>query len=398
MEKLLKIKVIGFDADDTLWVNEPYYQNAEKLFCKLLVNYLTAENISAELFKTEIDNIERYGYGAKGFTLSMVETALRISNKKISSESIDTIINIGKSLLETPIELLDDIEYLLTHLKNKYRLIVATKGDLIDQQRKLNNSGLLHYFDHIEIMHDKNETEYQKLIKRLEINSDEFLMVGNSLKSDILPVIAIGGHAAYVPYHTTWQHETVNSNVYFGQFSEISKLTELLNVLPINNINNDILDKFIYKKKEFDIEISENSIKPKGLSKFYDIPKDAYKIYIVKDGNKFLYIGITKTYLSSRFTLGFNATIKVGHNGYHGYKWIKDYKGKQLKLIVLSFPNMISKEDKMLIETIEAELAFQVRNEFGRWCEYQNEIHFYNIEDNIDMKIYSEKLFKEICN
>ena len=228
-----RIKVIAFDADDTLWVNEPYYQDIEKLFCKLLENYLPADKISEELLKTEISNLDRYGYGAKGFMLSMIETALKISDKKVSPETIDKIIILGKSLLERPIELLDDIEFILKNLKNKYRIIIATKGDHLDQQRKLNSSGLLHHFHHIEIMNDKKEMEYQKLIKHLGIKTEEFLMVGNSLKSDILPVIAIGGQAVYVPYHTTWQHETANNDNTFRQYHEISKLTELLNILQI---------------------------------------------------------------------------------------------------------------------------------------------------------------------
>lgn len=228
-----RIKVIGFDADDTLWVNEPHYQEAEKLFCKLLDNYLPADQVSAELFKTEMLNLDRYGYGAKGFMLSMVETAIRISDKKIASETIDTIINLGKSILEKPVELLDDIDFLLNSLKGKYILVVATKGDLLDQHRKLNNSGLLHHFHHVEIMNDKKEDEYLKLIKRLNIKTEEFLMVGNSLKSDILPVLSIGGQAIHVPYHTTWQHETANNDSTYGQYREISNLAELLNILPI---------------------------------------------------------------------------------------------------------------------------------------------------------------------
>ncbi len=228
-----KIKVIGFDADDTLWVNEPYYQEAEKIFCKLLDSYLPEDKVSAELFKTEIDNLDIYGYGAKGFTLSMVETALRITDNKLPSKTIDTIIQIGKSLLKKPIELLDDIELLLNNLQGKYRLIVVTKGDLLDQHRKLNSSGILHYFNHIEIMHDKNETEYLRMLKRLDIVTEEFLMVGNSLKSDVLPVLSIGGHAIHIPYHTTWQHEKSNNNINSEKFQKISKLTELLSILPI---------------------------------------------------------------------------------------------------------------------------------------------------------------------
>lgn len=226
------IKVIGFDADDTLWVNEPYYLDTEKEFCGLLDNFLPAADISVELFKTEMSNLEKYGYGAKGFMLSMIETAIRISNKKVPSETIDKIITLGKSLLERPIELLDDIDSLLENLKNKYRLILATKGDLIDQQRKLNSSGLISYFHHIEIMHDKNEVEYRKLLKRLDIKSEEFLMVGNSLKSDVLPVLSIGGQAVHIPFHTTWQHEAIIHENQGNGYHTLSKLRELLDVLP----------------------------------------------------------------------------------------------------------------------------------------------------------------------
>ncbi len=226
-----RIKVIGFDADDTLWVNEPYYQEVEKIFCKLLENYLPTKEISVELFKTEMENLEKYGYGAKGFMLSMIETALKISNNNVSSETIDKILKLGKDLLEKPIELLDDIEFSLNHLKSNYLLVVATKGDLLDQQRKLNSSGLLHHFHHIEIMHDKNETEYKKLLKRLDIQSEEFLMVGNSLKSDILPVLSIGGQAIHVPYHTTWQHETINDESTSKDYHTITKMKELITIL-----------------------------------------------------------------------------------------------------------------------------------------------------------------------
>ncbi len=160
-------------------------------------------------------------------------------------------------------------------------------------------------------------------------------------------------------------------------------------------------NKFEYEKKEFDIQITDTKIKPKGSLKFYGVPKDAYKIYIVKDEHNFLYIGITKMYLSSRFTLGFNATIEVGNNGYHGYKWINECREKTLKLIVISFPNMTAADDRNYVETIEAELVYQVRKEFGRWCEYQNEIHFYNKGDEIirlSEKIFSEIHKKEVAN
>ena len=230
-KKINGIKVIAFDADDTLWVNEPYYQDVEKSFCELLKDYLPATGISKELLKIEIQNIEKYGYGAKGFMLSMIETAIKISNNQVSPKIIDQIIILGKSLLDKPIELLDNIEFLLQNLKNEYQIIVATKGDLLDQQRKLKKSGLLNYFHHIEIMSEKKEDDYYDLIKRLKIEPSEFLMVGNSIKSDILPVISIGGKAIHIPYHTTWEHETVNESKSFEYFT-INKLSDLLNLLP----------------------------------------------------------------------------------------------------------------------------------------------------------------------
>lgn len=227
-----KIKVIAFDADDTLWVNEPYYQEAEKSYCKLLENYLPVADISSELFKTEIANLEKYGFGVKGFVLSMVETGIRISERKISADKIEAILNIGKELLEKPVELLADIDFVLSNLKGNYMLVVATKGDLLDQHRKLNSSGLLHHFHHVEIMNEKNDAEYHKLLKRLDIRNEEFLMVGNSLKSDVLPVLSIGGKAVHIPYHFTWQHETSEKYDSDGKYHEITKLIELLNILP----------------------------------------------------------------------------------------------------------------------------------------------------------------------
>lgn len=226
-----RIKVIAFDGDDTLWVNEPYYQAAEKLFCNLLSNYMPVAEVSSALFKTEMSNLEKYGYGAKSVVLSMVETALRISNRTVSVNVIEDIINIGKSLLDKPVELLEGVEIVLGKLKSKYILIVATKGDLLDQSRKLNGSGIIQHFQHTEIMHDKNELEYKKLIARLNIKTEEFLMVGNSLKSDVFPVISIGGKAVYIPYHVTWQHETADDKTAKGRYHEISKITELINIL-----------------------------------------------------------------------------------------------------------------------------------------------------------------------
>lgn len=203
------IRVIGFDADDTLWVNEPYFKEAEAQLCRLLANdAYTEEQAAKELFATEMQNIGMYGYGIKSFTLSMVETALRL-HTPCSDSTISAIVELGKSILAKPVELLDGVEETLQHLQGRYRLVVATKGDLLDQQRKLEKSGLRPYFHHIEIMSDKTPDDYKSLLTRIGIEPHELLMVGNSLKSDVLPVVKLGGKAAHVPYHTTWEHEVV---------------------------------------------------------------------------------------------------------------------------------------------------------------------------------------------
>ncbi len=224
----MNIKVIAFDADDTLWVNEPYFRKTEERFYALLEGFLTTHNLERELLKTEIDNLTLYGYGVKGFILSMIETALKVSDKNIGPDIIEKIIQMGKELLEEPIELLEDIETVLEALKPKYRLVVATKGDLLDQERKLRKSGLSHYFHHIEIMSEKGEADYLKLIKHLDIKPEEFLMIGNSLKSDVLPVIKIGGHGIHIPYHTTWAHEVVDTNFEHANFRSVKQVLEVL--------------------------------------------------------------------------------------------------------------------------------------------------------------------------
>lgn len=226
-----EIKVIGFDADDTLWVNEPFYQDVEKEFCRILKPYRIEKETSDELFKTEMQNLEIYGYGAKAFILSMVETSLRITGSKITPSEISRILDIGKTLVTMPIHLLDGVENVLQKLQGSYKLILATKGDLLDQERKLEKSGLLRYFHHIEIMSDKQEINYKKLIDRLEIEPYEFLMVGNSVKSDVLPVIGIGAKAVHVPFEVTWQHENNHAIVDIDSFITVSDISDILNIL-----------------------------------------------------------------------------------------------------------------------------------------------------------------------
>jgi putative hydrolase of the HAD superfamily len=203
------IEVIGFDADDTLWVNETYFRETEERFSELLEGYETKNKIDQELFKIEMENLETYGYGIKGFMLSMVESALDLSNNRVSQQTILEILNLGKKMIQQPVELLDGVKEVLEKIKNKYRLIVLTKGDLLDQERKLKKSGLSKYFHHVEVLSDKKEANYLKLLNHLEIDINKFLMVGNSLKSDVIPILNIGGKAIHVPFHTTWAHELV---------------------------------------------------------------------------------------------------------------------------------------------------------------------------------------------
>ena len=226
------IKVIGFDADDTLWVNETYFREAEHEIQRLLSDYETPNKIDQELFKMEMKNLPLYGYGVKAFILSMVEVALELSNYSISNKTIEAILNIGKNMLGKPVELLDGVEEVLSVLSKKYRLILATKGDLLDQERKLEKSGLTKYFHHIEVLSDKKETNYSNLLNHLDIKPSEFLMIGNSLKSDILPLVNIKANAIHVPFHTTWAHEEVSKKETNGKtYKTVTGLKDVLNLL-----------------------------------------------------------------------------------------------------------------------------------------------------------------------
>jgi putative hydrolase of the HAD superfamily len=224
----MNLKVIAFDADDTLWVNEPYFRQTEERFYALLGEYSSQRTLERELLKTEIDNLTLYGYGIKGFVLSMIETALNVTNNSVGVDIVNKIINLGKQMLNEPIELLDGVEDVLIALKDKYRLVVATKGDLLDQERKLRKSGLSHYFHHIEIMSEKDDANYQKLIKHLDIQPNELMMVGNSLKSDILPVLNVGGYGVHVPYHITWAHEQIEHSIDDEKFKSVVAIRDIL--------------------------------------------------------------------------------------------------------------------------------------------------------------------------
>ncbi len=225
------INVVCFDADDTLWLNEPYFRRRAERFISLLSEYGDDNELSDEMFSTEKNNLKLYGYGVKAFTLSMIETALRVSSGRIESQIIEEIIGMGKEILSMPVVLMEGAEEVLSALGGRYRLILATKGDLLDQETKLEKSGLAGYFHHIEIMSDKREEDYLKLLRHLDISPEEFLMAGNSMKSDILPVYSIGGTAVYIPAEETWQHEIVEDYTESERIIELGSISEILPLL-----------------------------------------------------------------------------------------------------------------------------------------------------------------------
>jgi putative hydrolase of the HAD superfamily len=227
----MNTKVIAFDADDTLWHNEIFFQETEKKFCALFEDFLPQHTISRELLKIELKNIELYGYGIKGFMLSMIETAILITDHSVKPEIIQTIIGYGQEILQRPVDLIDGVENVLKALKPRFRLVMATKGDLLDQERKLKKSGLATYFHHIEIMSDKKEKDYSKLLRHLDIQPEEFIMIGNSIKSDIIPVLNLGGRGIHVPYHVTWEHEKAEAAIEHPLFKQATRIEEILNYL-----------------------------------------------------------------------------------------------------------------------------------------------------------------------
>jgi putative hydrolase of the HAD superfamily len=227
------IQVIGFDADDTLWVNEPYYREAEALFTELMGDYGVRGDVGQALFATEMSNMKLYGYGIKAFMLSLVECAIEITRGTVRADTIREILRLGKSMLQRPIELLEDVHTVLERLSPHFRLIVATKGDLLDQEGKMKRSGIASYFHHIEVMSDKHEQQYIQLFQHLDIRPCEFLMIGNSVKSDILPPLNLGAWAIHVPFHTTWAHEEVEAEPEAEHYFRVNRLAEALELIPL---------------------------------------------------------------------------------------------------------------------------------------------------------------------
>ena len=223
------MKLIAFDADDTLWVNEPNYVDVKQKLCELLAHYIDEETLSQRFYNAQIRNLHLFGYGAKSFMLSMIETAIELTNGAITGAEIQQIIDVSRQLIQFPIEVLDGVRDALETLSKQFDLMVLTKGDLFDQESKIARSGLGHYFKHVEIVSEKNEQTYQQILRKYNVQPADFVMIGNSLKSDILPVVHIGGQAIHIPYAVTWSHEQVEDEQLVGKsFTTLNNVRELL--------------------------------------------------------------------------------------------------------------------------------------------------------------------------
>lgn len=201
--------VIAFDADDTLWHNESNFQATEKQFAQLLAAHHPEDSIRQRLFATEMRNLRHFGYGVKGFILSMIETAIELTGGDVRGSEIQRIIEWGHAMLSAPVELLDGVPETIAALSGNYRLMLLTKGDLFDQESKLARSGMGEHFAAVEIVSEKNTDTYRRVIARAGVEPQRFLMIGNSVKSDVLPAIEAGAAAVHIPYFTTWAHEQV---------------------------------------------------------------------------------------------------------------------------------------------------------------------------------------------
>ena len=223
------IRVLAFDADDTLWDCQSHFEDVENHLYRLIAPY--CETPAMELFKTESGNMADLGYGCKAFTISIIETALRVAGDHLSAEELSDLLSHSKSLLHLPATPLPGVEETLKRLQAwPYRLVVFTKGELQDQENKLHRSGLAKYFSHIEITSDKTETEFQQLCEHLDIYPSQLFMIGNSLKSDIAPALNIGASAIHIPFHVTWQLEH-SEDIEHERLIKISHFNEILQLI-----------------------------------------------------------------------------------------------------------------------------------------------------------------------
>ncbi|HVG23030.1 MAG TPA: HAD family hydrolase, partial [Thermoanaerobaculia bacterium] len=224
----MTFEVIAFDADDTLWHNEPIFHATESQFAEMLAAYHPAQWVRDRLFATEMKNLGHFGYGIKGFILSMIETAIELTEGRVSGGEVQRIIDWGHDMLRHPVELLDGVRETVEALSGEYRLMLLTKGDLFDQESKLARSGLGAHFAAVEIVSTKNAATYGAIMRRHGVEPARFVMVGNSLRSDVLPAIEAGAHAVHIPYALTWAHEHLEAEALAGkEFAAIATIAEL---------------------------------------------------------------------------------------------------------------------------------------------------------------------------
>jgi len=225
------IDVLAFDADDTLWHSESYFQDVQLKVSAILDKYASHDQVQAHLHETELRNIHLFGYGVKGFTLSMVETAIQISDRQVSAADIHEILMLGKSIFDAPMELLEGVEDVLKSLQQDFRFLLITKGDVLDQRNKIEKSGLEHYFERTRVVQEKDPATYARLFSECEIAADRVAMVGNSLRSDVLPILELGGAGVHVPYHVTAHFEKVEDQISHPRFYQIDRLSDLTNLI-----------------------------------------------------------------------------------------------------------------------------------------------------------------------
>ena len=225
------IDTVAFDADDTLWHNEHLFQDTQKALEAIVQRYRPGEDIHDALFAVEMKNLALFGYGIKGFTLSMVEAAIQLTGARIAAEEIHEIVLLGKAMLEAPVDLLEDVEQTLDAVKGRFRVILITKGDIVDQTSKIERSGLADCFEQVEIVPRKDAAVYRTIFQRHGIEAARTVMVGNSMPSDVVPVLELGGHAVHVPYALLWAHEAHDADPVSERFHRLERLDELPGLL-----------------------------------------------------------------------------------------------------------------------------------------------------------------------
>lgn len=232
----MQITTIGFDADDTLWHNETLYTLTQAKFRELLSDYHEPEWIDRKLYETEVANLHRFGYGIKSFALSMIETAIELTEGRVTGREVQQIIDAAKEMQASPVDPLPCVPETLSYLSARYALILITKGDLFDQESKLARSGLAEHFSAVEVLSEKDEDAYRRILDAHAIPPERFLMVGNSIRSDILPVVALGAEAVHIPYFTTWAHEEVAEESIERPYARLESMCELVPYLERSHI------------------------------------------------------------------------------------------------------------------------------------------------------------------